>query len=206
MLTYEEFDLYEHAVAGYGDWVPNRDRVATRTLRVMKADWVFQESVEIKGVSLDIYKFKDSDTYIMGVMSPEEFNVAFFIEFKERKDIASEFKGLYKHIYNVDGVMVKENQRGSGFATFFYRWFVDKGNTIIGDEIQYHKARLLWKKLSFMDDLVVDIVDIDKGEVIEKNVHLHHGEADWEFDERVWDYADIKKHIRVILTKVPEEK
>ena len=53
-----------------------------------------------------------------------------------------------------------------------------------------------------MDDVLVDIIDINKGEVLVKDTHLHHGEEDYEFDERVWDYADIKKNIRLVLTKV----
>jgi hypothetical protein len=73
---------------------------------------------------------------------------------------------------------------------------------ILGDEIQYFGARRLWAKLSKKLDLTVDIVDVSKGIYLERDVLIHHGLEDWEFDSRVWDYTTSKKHIRLILKEI----
>ena len=203
-VTFKElYDvLNESPIAGYGDWNPTRDRVAIKSHRALKADWHKIDDVSVNGVEFDVYKSNESETYIMGVLDEEGFETVFHIKLKHRPDVENDFKE-YKNIHNVDGVMVKKDRRGYSFATFFYKYLLEKRKMIIlGDEIQYHKARLLWAKLSHMDDVVVDIIDIDKAEIIEKDVVLYHGEADYEFDETLYDYSDIKKNIRLVLTKV----
>ena len=40
------------------------------------------------------------------------------------------------------------------------------------------------------------------GSIIERNVKLHHGIEDYDFDERVWDYTDSKKHVRLVLKDI----
>ena len=195
-------DLSEQAVAGYGDWQPNKDRLITKSLKQLNAEFEFVDHIMIDKITLDLYKMKNDDIFILGVKTDISFPVVFQIELKRRPDIASSFTH-YKNLVNVDGVMVEKSMRGYGIAKTMYKYFVQKMKfTILGDEIQYHKARLTWASLSNMDDVLVDILDIEHNIVIETDVILHHGVSDEDFDDRVWDYGFDKKHIRLVLTKV----
>lgn len=210
MISFQEFckddELSEQAIAGWGDWNPKRDRVASKTFKSLNADYNKIDTISLNDALFDLYKHKDKDWYLLGrpdsSIDDKSFDVIFKIELKQRPDIESIFK-IYHNIVNVDGVMTKEDMRGLKIGRFMYQYFVKKLKySILGDEIQYHKARLLWARLSKLNTVKVDIIDIDTGKVIDKDVTLHHGEADYEFDERVWDYSDIKKHIRLVLTDV----
>lgn len=197
----------EMSIAGWGDWNPKRDRVASKTIRSLKADYDKYSTIAISNAEFDVYKHKSKEWFLVGRIDTTNtddisFEVVFKMEFSKRPDITRIFSE-YKNVVNVDGVMTKEDFRGSKIGRFMYQYFVKEFKyTILGDEIQYYKARLLWARLSKLNTVKVDIIDIDKGEVIEKDVILHHGEADYEFDERVWDYSDIKKDIRLVLTEV----
>ena len=52
----------------------------------------------------------------------------------------------------------------------------------------------------------VDVIDLSKNEIIIENAILIHGEADEEFDKRIWDTEEsnsyISKNFRCILTKI----
>ena len=201
----EERRLLEMSIAGWGDWEPKRDRVASKTFRSLEADYEKKDVLDIYGGIFDLYQHKSKPWFLLGrpndSKDDKSFEVLFKIEFTKRTDLESHIP--YKNIMNVDGVITKESLRGSKLGRYMYQYFVKKLKyTILGDEIQYHKARLLWTRLSKLDTVKVDIVDIDSGKVIEKDVKLYHGEADYEFDERVWDYSDIKKHIRLVLIDV----
>jgi hypothetical protein len=204
----EDDDISEQAIAMYGDWEPARDRVAKQSMRSLKSDWTHIDSVKIETEPYLIYKYKNEHTYMIGNViknseDVEEFIVILQIELRHQPSIEHSFKGQYPNLYNVDGVMVKENKRGKGLGTFMYQYLNNKLNiTLLGDENQYFKARLLWSKLSRLDNVIVDIVDIDNGIVLDTNVTLHHGEGDWEFDERVWSYTNEKKDIRLVLREV----
>jgi hypothetical protein len=198
----EDDELTEQAIAGYGDWNPVKDRIFEKSLKQLKAEYDFVDNVKIGKNTLELYKEKTSNIFVLGVTTEDFFATVFNIELKPRKDVEHLFKD-YKNIVNVDGVFVEKSMRGFGIAKTMYKYFVKNMHfTILGDEIQYHKARLTWASLSKMDDMLVDIINIDTGEIIQADVALHHGEADYEFDERVWDYAEIKKHVRLLLTKV----
>jgi hypothetical protein len=71
----------------------------------------------------------------------------------------------------------------------------------MGDEVQYFGARKLWAKISAMTDVTVDLIDIAKDVYIEKNIVVHQGKEDWDYDTRVWgkDYSSEKKDVRLIL-------
>jgi hypothetical protein len=201
-VTFKELytELNETPIAGYGDWNPSKNRIFVKSIRALNADWESYDSLKVRDISVDIYKHKTEDIYIVGSMGDDGFDIVFHIEFMRRDDISKAFG--YKNVYNVDGVYTKDSIQGNGYAKAFYRYFVNKGNTILGDEIQYFKARLLWASLSKMDDVVVDVIDIHGEKVLGTDIVLHHGEADYEFDETLYDYSDIKKNIRLVLTKV----
>lgn len=109
----------------------------------------------------------------------------------------------YANLHSVNSVGVKESQRGLGFAKLVYEWLVsDQGMTIIGDRTQYFGARRLWAALSKVVDSVVDIVDVKTQRILEKDVTLHHGVYDHDFDNRVWSYGQEMAHVRVVLKQV----
>ena len=197
--TTKEKELLEMSIAGWGDWQPKRDRVASKTLKSLKSDYKKLTDIEFDGISFELYKHKDKEWYLLGKINDLKlddisFEVIFKIEFSKRPDITRMFS-IYKNTVNVDGVMTREDMRGSKIGRFMYQYFVNKLDyTLLSDEIQYHKARLLWARLSKLDTVIVDIINLDKEVIVEKNITVHHGELDHEFDPRVWDYSDIKKN------------
>jgi hypothetical protein len=86
-----------------------------------------------------------------------------------------------------------------------YKYIVNHlGYTIIGDREQYFGARRLWARLSQSLDINVDLVDLSSKKIIDKNVTLHHGKYDEDYDEKLWSFEEdiSKEHIRSILTTI----
>jgi hypothetical protein len=168
-------------------------------------------------ISLDLYDTGDIDycvsrhntelSWMIGEFSEQvdngvidiKFNIFFFIELKSVNSSLP-----YKNISQVKLVHTKPTLRGRKIATIFYKWLVSKGYSILGDREQYFGARKLWARLSKELDVVVDLVDVTTHEVLEKNVMLHHGNYDHDFDERVYSYTNEKEHIRPILIEILE--
>lgn len=204
-FTEKAEDLSEQAIAGYGDWSPSRNRILQKSLKQLNAEFIKVDTVRIsKEFTLDLYKMKDMNVFILGQMADDSFDTVFHIEFNERKDIERLIGNPeYNKLMNVDGVIVEKTMRGYGIAKTMYKYFVKNLKfTILGDEIQYHKARLTWASLSKMDDVIVDIFNITTGEILERNVKLHHGVEDHDHDERVWDYTNRLEDIRLLLREV----
>jgi hypothetical protein len=195
----------EMSIAGYGDWEPSKEMLVTMSTFVLNKRWTFVNKIKIKTLEYSIYKLKDE--FIMGNIitsstGEKQFEIDLKIKLMEHKGIANELN-IHKRLMNVDGVKVNESVQGLGLATAMYTYLVKNEKMIIlGDEIQYFGARRLWAKLSKKLDLTVDIVDVSKGIYLERDVLIHHGLEDWEFDSRVWDYTTSKKHIRLILKEI----
>jgi hypothetical protein len=179
--------------------------LVTMSTFVLNKRWTFVNKIKIKTLEYSIYKLKDE--FIMGNIitsstGEKQFEIDLKIKLMEHKGIANELN-IHKRLMNVDGVKVNESVQGLGLATAMYTYLVKNEKMIIlGDEIQYFGARRLWAKLSKKLDLTVDIVDVSKGIYLERDVLIHHGLEDWEFDSRVWDYTTSKKHIRLILKEI----
>ena len=195
----------EMSVAGYGDWEPSQEMLITMSKFILNKKWSFLSKIKVKKLEYSIYKQKDE--YIMGniiisTTGEEQFEIDLKIKLREHKSTALGLK-ISKRLMNVDAVNVVESLQGLGLASTMYEFLVKHENMVIlGDEVQYFGARRLWSKLSKQLDLTVDIVDISKDIYVEKDVIIHHGLEDWEYDERVWDYAPIKKDIRLILKEI----
>jgi len=203
-VTFKELynQLNESPIAGYGDWNPIKDRLLDKSLKQLKSSFDFVDTIKIGVFDLELHKMKDADIFVLGTKTENSFATVFNIELKRRTDIELVFP-QYSNVVNVDGVIVEKSIRGFGIAKQMYQYFVNEMQyTILGDEIQYFGARLVWASLSKMDDVVVDVIDIQEEKVLKTDIILHHGEADYEFDETVYDYSDIKKNIRLVLTKV----
>ena len=195
----------EMSIAGYGDWEPSAEMLVTMSIFVLNKKWTFVNKIKIKTLEYSIYKLKDE--FIMGNIitsstGEQQFEIDLKIKLMEHKSTANDLN-IHKRLMNVDGVKVNESVQGLGLATAMYTYLVkNEKMVILGDEIQYFGARRLWAKLSMKLDLTVDIVDVSKGIYLERDVLIHHGLEDWEFDDRIWDYTTSKKDIRLILKEI----
>ncbi len=207
MGKFREEILKEMSIAGYGDWEPSKEMITTITKLVLDKYWKQVEKFKIKGTEYLIFTLEDtyiSGNFITSTKGKIEFEVDFEIKLTEQKSIARDFK-IRKKLMNVDGVRVAKTKRGNGIATEMYKFLVKHEKYIIlGDEMQYFGARRLWAKLSNALDVVVDIVNIDTEEYLEKDVTLAHGSEDWNFDNRVWSYDVDKKDIRLFLKEIKD--
>lgn len=205
-MSFSDFHLKrleEMSIAGYGDWTPSKEMVGTKSALVVKKYW--KECGEIialkSGLKYKVLRLKNefiAGNFITTSTDDELFEVVFKITLTEQTIISRSFK--IKPLMNVDGVFVTDTVRGDGIAISMYKFLVKEEKlNILGDEIQYFGARKLWARLSKVSDVKVDIIDISKEEFIEKDVVLHHGSEDWDFDNRVWSYTVQKKDVRLIL-------
>lgn len=220
MLKFKEFSnkLDEQAEAMKGN-CNFQGMLGTLSLTVLKTQWQkMDEFSNFKGYPniLYLYKHKHENTWILGEdMECEEDNrkegfetsikfVTYFkIKFSNVKNYG--YKLNIKPLYNVNAVMTDPDLRGQGIAKFMYRYFIkNQGYNILGDKQQFFGARKLWKKLSEDSDITVDIIDIKEGVYIDKNVIIHHGDLDDEFDKRIWkEEGDTSTHnIRLILKDI----
>lgn len=201
-MKLKELKLNENAIAVFGDW--QLDELTVSYISKIGVDryYEFVSDVVLPIGKKKLYKLNSSHFYIVGdfVTKQEEtkFETIFEIDLKPTS--------IPKHsnqYMNVDGVKVPDKYKCRMIALSMYVHFVKQlGFKLLGDEYQYFGARRLWSKLSKLVDVQVDIVDITTGDYLEKNVVLHHGTDDWDFDERVWSYDVDKKDRRLILTDI----
>jgi hypothetical protein len=196
-------DLSMTAIAAFGNW--QSDEISTGYISKVVIRDFYEEvgEITIPYIGLKkIFKLKTNNFYILGDFvtrgTETKFEEIFQIQLSKTNipNIAGDF-------YNVDGVKVPDTIKGRGVATSMYKYFIKNLKmNILGDEIQYFGARKLWARLSKSVDVTVDIIDISTGSFLEKNVILHHGDDDWDFDDRVWSYDVDKKNIRLILKDI----
>lgn len=218
MKTFEEF-MNEHSIAMKGDWEGGAKYISSITKEAIDEKYTpitsFKPS-DRSDMLFDLMRKKHTAEFIVGVkeiiqeetkhgiIEKEKFNIVFIIQLSREKLLGSKLGN--DKLYNVDGVhTIKDDVRfrRSGIAIWVYRYFVKTlGWNIMGDEKQYYGARKLWAKLSNQVDVIVDLIDIKTKKVIDSNITLHHGKADEEFDERLWDYEGDKSHIRPILRDI----
>jgi len=136
----------------------------------------------------------------MGEEYKDTFKVIFNIHLVREKLLD---KLGYTKMVRVSGVSTHEDYQQAGIATFMYKFIVNElGYSIIGDREQYFGARKLWVRLSNDINISVDLVDIFNKDIIEKNIILHHGKYDEDFDSRSWSYEDDKANIRPVLVNI----
>ena len=187
----------EMSIAGYGNWEPSREMIGTMSAFIIRNNWTLLSEI----------KTRLKDSYIIGEFKitstqDEIFEVYLRIDLREHKSTTNDLN-IHKRLMNVDEVKVNEDMYGLGLATAMYTYLVKNQNIVVlSDETMYFGARRLWSRLSKRIDTVVDIVDVSKGVYLERDVLIHHGQEDWEFDDRVWDYTTSKKDIRLILKEI----
>jgi hypothetical protein len=222
-LSFEEFMMLhknpaiitEQSKAMRGDWSGGFDFIRAVT----------QESIDDRYDDVETFTFdsipdtqfnlklkRNTAEYILGYSSSREvmtkigpkketrFRIVCMIQFSKESSLGHKLGN--NKLYNVDAISTidEEEFRRVGIASKLYKYFViDRGWSLLGDKHQYYGARKLWSKLSQDLDLIVDIVDIDKKQTIFKDVTLHHGKYDEDFDHRLWSYEDDKTHLRPLL-------
>jgi hypothetical protein len=197
-------DLTEMSIAAYGEWDTKLGYLFI-SKAVMKNKYTHIGTIQLD-TGYEVYKLNNFDEYKIGFFGEkyddltqeitDKFAVSAEIDFLKIQDFAH-----YTNILSVKGVNIVQGLRGAGLGSKLYELFINAGYTLMGGEEQYYGARLLWKKFSNSPIYQVDIVDIATNTILETNVKLHHGEEDYDFDQRVWAYTPEKKDIRLILTK-----
>jgi hypothetical protein len=210
-------DLIEQTKAMKGDWHEGVDSLGSQGIHGMKK---WEKIIDIKSIDLprlqmdlEFYKLRNALEFKLGYWDIEQtktkqgvedirvFVEVFKIGLTRYKSVES--KTGYKKLINVDGVAIIKSLQNKGISKFIYKYLVNElGYTILSDEHQFYGARKLWSRLSKELDVKVDIIDITKKEIITKNVILHHGDYDSDFDKAIWSYNDDKKHLRSVLTKI----
>lgn len=200
----------EQAIARVGNWAAGSEMVASLSKFIYGLSYEHVQDVAFDGRIYSLSKHKEHPIYIIGKMQPvadastnprnagkEEFGVACKLRMAKIPDVAG-----FTSVMHVEAVSVESDSRGYGIAKWMYKWLVAHGTVILGDLEQYFGARKLWVSLSRDSEVVVDIIDIDKNQVIERDAALHHGDLDVDFDKRVWDYGGDMAHIRLILRDI----
>ncbi len=192
------------SIAAYGEWDTKLGYLFI-SKAVMKNKYTHIGTIQLD-TGYEVYKLNNFDEYKIGFFGEkyddltqeitDKFAVSAEIDFLKIQDFAH-----YTNILSVKGVNIVQGLRGAGLGSKLYELFINAGYTLMGGEEQYYGARLLWKKFSNSPIYQVDIVDIATNTILETNVKLHHGEEDYDFDQRVWAYTPEKKDIRLILTK-----
>jgi len=208
--------ILEQAIAMKGDWEEEIDQISTKT-EMMKLKWKLVDTITILklGKKFEFRKLNNSLEFVLGYWSTETlstklgyetkpvFETIFKIVLTRYKSIGHKLK--YKKLVNVDAVITLNSYTNNGIATTIYKYLVNELDyNILGDEEQYFGARKLWARLSKELDVQVDIIDAKNKEHVTRNIKLHHGNYDKDFDKALWSYNDDnnKKNLRSVLTKI----
>ena len=180
------------------------------SLFIMRRDWRHLGDVEVGTDIYSVIRHRNEPVYRAGYITPSaagkpHFATVFHIILSAVKNHHFKDKGMamgYPDLHNVNLVGVADGVIGTGIARTMYKWLVGQGILLLGDREQYFEARRLWARLSKEFDVVVDIVDYVKLIVLKRDIVLHHGEYDDDFDREVWSRDDSLEHIRLVLRGV----
>ena len=214
MRTY--IDIVNESIARSGDWDYDPNLIGALSKFIYDQNWSKVGDMVIGSAEYQIIRHNNAPHYMVGQLQPVadrgrdninagklEFGIVLHMQMSANMSFRDKGKILgYPNLHNVNSVAVKEIARGFGIAKQMYVWLVKNKILILGDQEQYFGARKLWANLSRMTDVVVDIIDFDSEIVIDRNVTLHHGQFDADFDRRAWSYGEDKKHIRLVLRDI----
>lgn len=207
---------YLDTVARPGEYDPSLIGAVSKF--IFDRNWTKVGDMTIANVTYDIARHNQAADYVVGQLQPVadqgkngsnagkmEFGIVLHLRMSAVANMGFHDKGKvlgYPNLHKVNSIAVKQELRGLGIAKEMYVWLVEQKVLILGDREQYFGARRLWATLSKMADVVVDIIDYDAETVIDRDVTLHHGQYDADFDQRVWSYGEDKQQIRLVLRNV----
>lgn len=204
----DKIKVLEMTKAMYGDWISSKLQIGTKSAFIVERNWKFITNLKTKTSEIfELRKSPSGNEYIVGRFittdkDEELFELILRITLVLQKSIQTSFK-LSKPLYSIAGVFTNEDNRGDGIATEVYKTLVTKENIyLLSDSEQYFGARKLWSRLSKLVDLQVDIIDVNKDEIVEKNARINHGKEDWQFNDNIYRYDDSLSHIRLVLKDI----
>jgi len=110
---------------------------------------------------------------------------------------------LNKDYYEIYGVTVAKEYKGLGIAGQLYRFLLkDLKITIMSDSMQLFGMRKLWADPWQIPDLIVDVVDKDKGKVIIKDAVIVQGNTEPFHDNNSYSRSEAKQKMRFILKEI----
>ena len=171
----------ESPVARKGDWSGASTIIGELSTFVMEKSWTKMGEMTTDDGVMAIIRHESGDAYRLGHLQPTSI---------PSKDDANRDKLVFATVFSIR----MSATRSHGFK--------DKGVMILGDREQYFGARRLWAALSRDTDIIVDVVDYRNLTVIARDVRLHQGRYDEDFDKAIWSYDDSRKHIRLVLRDV----
>lgn len=208
--------LVEMPVAMQGDWFFEEcNYLMSKSLSVLEKEWDLIKTFDLSK-KMNFYQLKNKLDFILGYedfdkeYSETEDELRLIIVARISLDKKDDFekKLQIKNIAEVKSVAVLSVFRGEGIAKKIYKFLTELGFNILSDGGQFLGARRLWSRLSQeTSSLSVDVIDLEKVEIIEKNVKIKHGKLDNEFDEKYWspeiNPTNISKFkIRFLLRKI----
>lgn len=201
----EDGDLEDYRVDDYDSKAEAYDSIRTIANTVYNLHW--DEIGTVKSNEGLEYSLRQNNIVpnVYGVFIPtSEHYHKMILELttRDEKSLSSKFN-MNINIMSIKEIIVIPEYRGNGLAKNLYKFFARKLKyTLMSDSEQFIGARLLWSRLSKDNDIIVDIVDINSGEYLEKGAVLHHGHLNDDFDKRVWSKDDSKGHIRFFLIDI----
>lgn len=204
--------LGESPIAAQGDWKTNTPTSSISEF-IFEQNWEIVGQLYMKAIADILYvaKFKDDKVWVIGkyteVSSTNEkprFEIYAQITLAIENSLGNKLG--YGKLYQVKEVGVDEKYRGYNLAKSLYKILIRNYDfSIMGDYVQYFGARKLWASLSRDTDVAVDIIDVNTDTIIAKDVILHHGNYDEDFDKAVWSYRGDKSHIILVLRDIVSE-
>lgn len=149
--------IIENAVASYDDLYDSPD--VTIVNKEVLDKFARVGTIEVTGYSFTVFRNTTTDEFALACLDNHDstkYHIVSEFEILHHSDIL----GL-KNLYVMKEIVVALQFQRKGIATKIYRFLIENlGYTIIGDSFQYFGDRKTWVKLSYTNDVRVDIIDI----------------------------------------------
>lgn len=205
--------MNEMGIAKRGSWSKGFEFVGTQRIDILSNFILLEKDF----YEYELYKDKNDYIYRLGFRSKEvektqagneeieAFTTIFSIKLKRKKDL--DHLG-YANLLEVAEVVTHYKFQDTEITINMFKYIVNVlAYTLMGDFQKYYGGRKIWDRLSKHLDTQVDIFNIRTKEVILKNVILHQGKYDEDFDKSLLAYQEDKELIqkqdlRPILTEI----
>jgi hypothetical protein len=142
-------ELNEMAISGEFDWVDNK-AFGFISSRGLATEYKKVDDLKIDNEVYQLFVLDQGSTKVFNLgkmrLRDDDKKLAVVASIQLRR--VPDFMGLH-NIWNVDDVRVVKTLQYRGIAKSLYLYLVKKLNMIIlGDEVQYFGARVLWTRLS----------------------------------------------------------
>ena len=194
-----QFSVLAHPIALDDDWIFPERLLAVMSRLAVDQYWEDVASFNIQGYDYLLLECRYQSSWRLGFfdtdpMKGEVFKSFFFIR---AEPIPWSRQLGYPAMLQVSKVGSDIDMRMSGVAKLVYCWIVhNKKVALLSDHFQYKGARRLWARLSRLDDVRIDLVDVSpKRKVVKaEGIRFTHDPNNEDFDPKLWSKAlDVKK-------------